>query len=344
MNDFSLLMSSASIIQTRAVAILEKWKNEKTSHLPALTPYIDLFTDSISGGKTIRGLLVTLGFKLNGHKENANILDIAAAFEIAHAALLVQDDVMDKSPLRRGKPSYYYALGADHHGVSQAICIGDLGLMLSMSVISNSNFDPIIKNNAASVFIDIILKTILGQMLDAHFAHRESPKSEDEILQMYKHKTAQYTISGPLLVGAILAGSKPGLQQQIKAFGENLGVAFQIKDDILGVFGDEKIVGKSVFTDIKEGKNTLLYIHTLQEADRSERKTLASYYGNSKLTDKQGAVVKGVLEKASLPYCQAILKTYVDQAKNLVPGVTSHNTKLAPVFYKLCDYLTERDK
>jgi len=337
------LFALAPQVRARALFLISKWQKEEVS-LPLVDRYIDLFKETISGGKTIRGLLVTLGFQLNGKKENKDILDIAAAFEIVHAALLIQDDIMDKSPTRHGKPSYHYVLGADHFGLSQAMCAGDVGFMLANRIILDSNFNSTIKNKAASVFADIVLKTIIGQILDVHFTYKEVPKNEDEIGEMYKLKTAQYTVSGPLLIGAILAGSSPELLHQIDGFGKNLGIAFQIKDDILGVFGDEKTVGKSVFSDIREGKNTFLYVHALENANSADRKILTSYYGNDNLTDEQGLIVKDILKKLSFSYCQTILGKYVDAAKGIIPRITSYNEKLSPVFFELCTYFTERNK
>lgn len=171
-----------------------------------LVPLLEAFASSCMGGKRIRGVLVKLGYELAGGRSK-EIIKIGAAYEIFHASILAHDDIMDQSELRRGKISLYKKVG-----VSEAITLGDLGFFLSFKIISSS------------FFANIALDTAIGQLLDL--------KKADPVITA-KFKTAQYTIAGPLQLGAILGKADKKLTRDLGEFGENLGIAFQIKDDIL---------------------------------------------------------------------------------------------------------------
>ncbi len=171
-----------------------------------LIPLLEAFAASCKGGKRIRGVLVKLGYDL-GKGKSEEILKIAAAYEIFHTAVLAHDDIMDQSETRRGRASLYKRVG-----LSEAITLGDLGFFLAMKIISNS------------FFAHIAFDTAVGQLLDL--------KKADSIMTA-KFKTARYTISGPLQLGAILGGSNEKLVKLLGEFGEKLGIAYQIKDDYL---------------------------------------------------------------------------------------------------------------
>lgn len=339
----SYLKTSSSQVQERAIALLYKWQRETIdSNTPVLLPHIDLFIESVSGGKGLRGTLVKLGYELTGHRADTKIIDMAAAVEIVHTALLIQDDIMDKSPLRRSKPSIYCALGNNHYGISQAICLGDLGLYLGIKIISECNFPEKSKNQAISVFSDIIINTIIGQMLDVYYSISK-PKRESEILTMYRLKTAQYTFVGPLLVGANLVNVSDRLLLHLKAFGENLGIAYQIQDDILGCFGEEKETGKSVNRDITEGKNTLLFAVAYKHAIPQVRRTLTSLYGKQNITLDQNQKVKEILKQMALSYCQTKADEYIEKAHRLVP-ILAIDKRSQTLFEDMCQFLAKRKK
>lgn len=185
-----------------------------------LIPLFKAFARLCRGGKRIRGALAKLGYEIAGGKSK-EIIKVAAAYEIMHAAVLAHDDIMDKSLTRRGKPSLYAALGGNHYGISQAVCLGDYGFFLAFKIIA--------KTNAAEVFSQIMMDTACGQMLDIE-------KADPKVVM--RLKTACYTIAGPLKLGAVLAGADKRQIQVLNEFGENLGIAYQIRDDIL----DEEVV------------------------------------------------------------------------------------------------------
>ncbi|MBI3109469.1 polyprenyl synthetase family protein [Candidatus Daviesbacteria bacterium] len=198
--------------------LLNEWKGYAGKINPNLLPLINKFILSCKGGKRLRGKLVVLGYQLakQGEKE---ILKVAAAYEIMHSAILAHDDIIDQSPLRRGRPSLHKSVG-----VEQAITLADLGFFLAIKIIAESKFEDKLKIKALGMFSKIMVDTAIGQMLDIQ---------KGDSLTIRKLKTAQYTVAGPLQLGAVLGGAKRNLLDQLDKFGENLGVAFQIRDDIL---------------------------------------------------------------------------------------------------------------
>lgn len=203
--------------------LLSKFLIDTKKTNPKLLPFAMELINSCKGGKRIRGVLVKLGYELNGGKRK-EILKISTAFEILHSALLIHDDIMDQSPLRRGQPSLYQVFGGKHYGISQAINLGDIALYLPIKIISDSNFSDKAKIKAISNLTQTIINTGWGQVMDLVGKDRE-------FINLYK--TAKYTVVAPLQVGAILAGASDKMLEVLGRFGEKLGIAFQIQDDIL---------------------------------------------------------------------------------------------------------------
>lgn len=202
-----------------------------------LLPFVLGLINSCKGGKRIRGVSCKLGYEiatahLRGElKQSARshlggeVWKVGATYELLHAALLIHDDIIDQSPKRRGQPSLYQALGGNHYGISQAITLGDIGLYLPIKIITETSFLPKLKLKAINYFSQILINTAWGQIMDVE-------KDKDiEFINLFK--TAKYTIAGPLQIGAILAGANDGLVKKLGAFGENLGIAYQIQDNIL---------------------------------------------------------------------------------------------------------------
>lgn len=210
-------------------SILSDFLNNIKKTNVKLLPFAQGLLNSNKGGKRIRGVLCILGFELASSKRNKEIIKISSALEILHSALLIHDDIMDQSLIRRDKPSLYQALGGNHYGISQAISIGDIGFYLPLKIISESGFKADLKIKALSFLSDVVINTGWGQIMDMENGPKE--KKDLEFIRIYK--TAKYTIAGPMQFGAILAGARDNLITLLGQFGEKLGIAFQIQDDIL---------------------------------------------------------------------------------------------------------------
>lgn len=220
---------SARAIDGEITKVLTSFRQEVSQTDKTLLLLIDQFISACQGGKKIRGVMVLLGYEIarrKGQGERGEVYKAAAAVEIFQTAILAHDDIIDQSPTRRGKPSLYKSTGKD-----EALILADMGFFLANTLIS----DP----KALNFFNKVMVKTCLGQLLDI-----QELKGIDRI-KMYELKTAWYTFIGPLSLGAILAGAdEEKMLGQLGLFGKNLGIAYQIKDDILD---GEKALGSLEF-------------------------------------------------------------------------------------------------
>lgn len=345
MADFqSYLVSSAREVNRALEKYLDKWIKEVDGTHKSLTPLAKLFAERNFGGKTLRGCLVRLGYELAGGKPTGEIYKPAVAIEIFQTSVLAHDDVIDKSPTRRGKPTIYNELGGDHYAISQTICLGDIGFFLAARLISESRFEEKDKNMAITLFSQMVINTGYGQMLDIELPRLTKNKTDEAVLQIHRLKTSYYTIIYPLSIGAVLAGAKTPLLRQFETFGENLGIAFQIQDDILGVFGDERKLGKSVTSDIEEGKNTLLITYAQRNANKTQKQILAEHYGAGHINAREHELVKKVFrETGSLDFSRKKAREYVARAKRVVPRITKDIAK-RELLGQLAELLVSREK
>lgn len=336
------LQQTSHAIEKELNDFSKEWSEYINTNFQDLNAVNKRFTQSLYGGKMIRGALVKFGYELFQTKTTDRILKPAVAFEIIHTSLLIHDDILDQSPLRRGKPAFHISANS-HYGISQAICIGDIGMTIAFKLISESNFPEELKNRALNFFSQTVSQTIIGQMLDVEYS-QVYERTDEKIMNIYLMKTAHYTIVGPLTVGAILAGATGDMLEKIKLFGEHLGIAFQIQDDILGVFGDDSITGKPTTSDIEENKSTLLFTHALRQSNEAQKKILKQYYGKKKITSEQLEMIRQIFkETGSLEYSQNKLKELTEKAKAVIPSLTKDELQ-QNLLRQLTDILVERSK
>jgi geranylgeranyl diphosphate synthase type I len=311
---------------------------------PQILPLVEEFANSCTGGKRIRGSLVKLGCELSGGKPSKDITAAAVAYEIFQTAILAHDDIIDKSLLRRNKPSLYSALGGDHKGISHAICLADIGFFLTYKILGTLKIPDSKKVKVIQSFSDAMIYTVFGEMLDVELSYPNKNRSSKDVFDIHGLKTAWYTIIEPLTIGGIIAGANTKLLTSFAQFGHSLGIAYQIQDDILGVFGDEKILGKSVQADIEENKNTLLITYALGAANPKQKKILRQYYGAGKITKSQLQQVRTVfIETGALAKTEKSAQTYLQSGKKLIAKITkSKNHQL--LLNELADYLVNRQK
>lgn len=319
------------------------WAKQAGIINPKLSQFIKLFIGSLKRGKYLRGVLVKLGYELTKAPKNGSILQAAAAYETLHSSLLAHDDIIDRSILRRGRKSLYQSLGGNHYGISQAICLGDFGIFLAIELLNSSNFHTSRKNKAIDLFNLTCINTAFGQMLDIELPRQKNPREKD-VIGIYNLKTAKYSIIGPLLVGAILGGASESFLKNLELFGKNLGIAYQIKDDILGVFGDEKTLGKSVTSDIEEGKNTLLLTYALQNANQKQRDFIKKNYGKGKISPKNFLETRQIFTRCgALEYAENKALAYTTNAKKIIPAITKNRLNQL-LLNGLSDFLINRSR
>lgn len=282
-----------------------------------------------AGGKRVRPRFCYWGYVAAGGSDDRSILRIGASLELVHTFAIIHDDVMDDSPLRRHRPTTFRALaeleaGEPHRGearrfgTSAAILTGLLGFVLADRLFLTSGFGPEAIGRAAERFDRMRTRAIAGQYLDLRTAHR-GEADESTARRIGELKTAGYTISEPLAIGALCASHDQIVLEMLAAFGAPLGEAFQIRDDVLGAFGDPAETGKDRDGDLREGKQTVLIAKARSLADRSQRVWLDRAVGNRDLSARDAERVREVIvSTGALDATNALVDELTERAKSAI--------------------------
>ncbi len=252
---------------------------------------VDAARRSMSGGKRFRASFCYWGFRAvrADPPDETPLVTAAAALELLHASALVHDDVMDASDTRRGRPATHRAFEGQHrdqrwsgdpgqYGVAAAILLGDLLLSWSDEMLRTCGLGDEAVRAAMAFFDTTRSEVIAGQFLDVSVQARGASDVEQAMLVL-RYKSAKYSIERPLHIGAALAGAPEGTLDALSEFGLPLGEAFQLRDDLLGVFGDPDVTGKPAGDDLSEGKRTVLVALALERAAAGDAARLATALG-----------------------------------------------------------------
>ncbi|WP_248962194.1 polyprenyl synthetase family protein [Sphaerisporangium perillae] len=291
---------------------------------PAVTAAHRLLRDFIlGGGKRVRPLLCYWGWRGAGGTDCDQIISAGSALELCHAGLLIHDDIMDSSDLRRGRPTMHRSLAglyggpaAGAFGQAAAILLGVLTLAWSDELLSVSEVEPPRLRAARALFDRLRTEVITGQYLDI-LAQVGDPPTVEQSLMMIRYKTAKYTVERPLQIGGALAGAEQSLLDVYSRFGVPLGEAFQLRDDVLGMFGDPRRTGKSAMDDLREGKYTILVAHALQHASPGEVLHFRTWHGNAELTDQRAAELRRIVVDSG---ALARVETMIEERARLAIG------------------------
>lgn len=293
------------------------------------------------GGKRVRGYLIKLGQMLFG-KEDDSYIDIAAAIEIFQTAILIHDDVIDEADKRRGLDTIN-AKYAGHIGISKAICIGDLGFFISYNIINNANISDDLKIEIMKVYSKTLYNTVNGEIIDVELPLKSleyHKKMDDKLIyDIYVNKTAWYTIIGPILIGASSANASSLDKEKLMKMGENLGIAFQIKDDLLGLYSENDNMGKTL-NDIKEGKQTIIYKYAIDHANKEEIEIINKYYGNSDVTIGENKIITDLFIKLGAK--ENAEKLELEYTKKGIDIINSMDVKNKDLFMDFANYLLRR--
>lgn len=292
---------------------------------PALAPLADELRAYLGGGKRLRPILTLLGFQAAGGVRVDHVLPAALSLELLHTCALLHDDVIDGATHRRGRPATHVAFAEVHrvsnlegdpgaYGDAVAILLGDLAFTLADDLWLQCDVQPDRLVAGFRTFTVLREEVMAGQFLDVQAAARRATQP-DTVLTVATLKSGRYSVTRPLELGAVLAGASEALVQGLRAFGDPLGRAFQVRDDILGVFGDEAVTGKSVSSDLAEGKRTLLVAETLARLDEAGQRELEGLLGRADL-DAAGADRARTLmrESGGLEATQAFVDTSTTEA------------------------------
>ncbi len=264
---------------------------------PDLGTLMECITELLRGGKRLRPAFCYWGWRGAGAPDGEAIVTAAAALELFQAAALLHDDVMDGSDTRRGRPATHRRMANLHRGngwtgdgeqfgESAAILAGDLCLSWSDEMFSRSDLPVDALRRGREVFDLMRTQLMGGQFLDVLeqvLTEADGGGTVERARRVIHFKSAKYSIEHPLLIGGALAGASPELMASYSAFGLPLGEAFQLRDDVLGVFGDPAETGKPAGDDLREGKRTVLVALALDAASPSESAAVRQRLGDPRL-------------------------------------------------------------
>lgn len=258
-----------------------------------------------SGGKRLRPAFVYWGHRATGAAHDGGLIYPATAVELFHAFALIHDDVMDRSGERHGRPTAHRAM-RDYHrqaglqgdsewfGVGAAVVIGDLAFAWADELMDRAPLTPAAMRRARQVFTQLGTEVIGGQYLDLRLAGL-SNAGETDALGVALLKSGRYTATRPLQLGACLGGADETLQAALATYGDAAGVAFQLRDDVLGLFGDPSDTGKAIADDLREGKRTPLVLRALELASPAGHRLLETALGDPTLDEVAIARVREVV-------------------------------------------------
>jgi len=279
----------------------------------------------IAGGKRIRPLICILACRAVGG-DDRDVIETAAAIELIHTFTLVHDDIMDEDEFRRGIKSVH-----EIYGHSTAILAGDLLF---------SNAFRICHRDVFKILADASAMICEGQEMDISFEKRTDVK-EDEYMEMIRKKTA-VLLETAAKVGALLGNGDKEEVENLSSFGLNIGIAFQIKDDILGVIADEKKLGKPVGSDIYKCKKNLIAIKSLEFLKNDKRRKLLRILSQRNNTKKEiNDAIELFKESGAIEYCTQMMNNYAEMARNSILNLKK--SKARDDLLDLSDFIIKRE-
>ncbi|MGK9149259.1 polyprenyl synthetase family protein [Plantibacter flavus] len=259
---------------------------------------------SMAGGKRFRPRMVMTAYEALGGTDVVAAAHVAASYELLHTALIIHDDVIDRDFVRRGSPNVsgsYRDIArtagiplplAEHRGMSVAVIAGDLALSAAYRLIDRAGTEDAVRSRLREILDDTISASAAGELADVDFTVDGVVPSVDDIIRMERLKTAYYSFEAPLQSGGVLAGAPEATIDALAAFGQQIGIAYQIVDDVLGVFGDARTTGKTTIGDLREGKYTVMVAFA---AERPEWREIEHLFGDPELDEDGAARIREVL-------------------------------------------------
>ncbi|WP_295829736.1 polyprenyl synthetase family protein [uncultured Microbacterium sp.] len=320
---------------------LDKFLSEQLSYASALGPEAESLTragaSALRGGKRLRARFCLAGWRAVGALDAPSsaafdepALAVATSLEIFHAAALVHDDLVDNSDTRRGQPAAHRALQKAHQdadwagdsdafGRSGAILLGDLLVAWSDDLLEEGLEDHPSAAATRRAYSRMRRDVTIGQFLDvaeesAYTVYPDDTHAE-RALRIASYKSARYSIQQPLQIGAALAGADDEQLEALGRFGHDVGMAFQLRDDVLGVFGDSAVTGKPVGDDLREGKRTVLVAYAREMLESAERDRFDALLGDPALDAEQiAALQQTIVATRALERTETLIADYAQRA------------------------------
>ncbi|MFL6099662.1 MAG: polyprenyl synthetase family protein [Actinomycetales bacterium] len=297
---------------------------------PDLAVLVEGIRELLSGGKRLRPAFCYWGWRGLGGEDCAEIVNAATGLELFQAAALLHDDVMDGSAMRRGRPAMHQHVAGIHtalgwsgdsarFGAAAATLAGDLCLVWSDELLATSGLRPDQLAAGRAVFDTMRTQLMGGQYLDVleqAAAEQQGGADVERALQVLRFKSAKYTVEHPLLLGASMAGASGEVLAGLSSYGLPLGEAFQLRDDVLGVFGDPEVTGKPAGDDLREGKRTVLVAQVRRLGTAAEQAVVSVHLGDPALTDAGVQEVRAAMvSSGALDSVEAMIDERAERAR-----------------------------
>lgn len=298
-------------------------------------------------GKRIRPCLFVIGYLGYAKKSPPGLYRSALSLELLHDFMLVHDDIIDKSETRRGRPSMHALLNrrlvnypnAKFSGQDLTIVAGDVMFAMAMHAFLAVKENPVRKEGSLNKLLEAAFYTGSGEFIELLYGLKEIDKiSLNDIYKIYDLKTANYTFSSPLVMGAVLAGTDKAEIKKLSKFGIFLGRAFQIKDDILGMFASHKEIGKSTTTDLQEAKKTILIWYAYKHSGKTSRSEIKRILEKEKVDKQDLAGIRQIIRSSgALDFAKKQVEALIKDA-----GLLNKSLKMRVKFRnELSDYSAE---
>lgn len=316
-----------ALVQQGVTWFADELRDRLAGEAPITETVLGAYTSILErGGKRMRGGLVVISHDMYGG-DNLEVASRAAGIvEGIQANLLVLDDVSDRSDTRRGGPTAHVMIERGLRELGASGALGPIAMDMAVNtavgvhseiqiLLGELDVPPERALAAIKLVNDRLIRTGVGQIMDV-FSTTGVPMSEEDILKVAKYKTAHYSFELPFKLGALLAGGNDEEFPRIEQYSEAAGLAFQLRDDVMGVFGNEAQTGKPPESDIKEGKQTLLMYLAMRDATDTERSVLERALGNPDLTEEEFAACREILEHTGArSHTEGLAQNYADQAQ-----------------------------
>jgi geranylgeranyl diphosphate synthase type I len=311
--------------------------------------FVGAAESALTGGKRLRARFCIAGWRAVAEAGGGApplseaVVAAAAALEIFHAAALVHDDLVDNSDTRRGRPAAHRALEAAHRaagwvgdpaafGRSAAILLGDLLVAWSDDlfeeglVVCSTADAAAARREYTAMRRDVTIGQFLDVAEESAFGSEPDERHAERALRVASYKSARYSIQQPLTIGASLAGADAAKLTALAEFGHPVGMAFQLRDDVLGVFGDEAQTGKPSGDDLREGKRTVLVAYAREQLPPSARRIVDELIGDPSLdADQVASLQRTIIESGALDRVEALISEYARRGERALSGVRLGN-------------------
>jgi geranylgeranyl pyrophosphate synthase len=314
-------------------AFLAEHFNQRIAEAVAIDPSFEQLWQTIrdiglAGGKRLRPYMTMLVYSAYSGRPGSDILPAASAEELLHLAMLIHDDIIDRDDVRYGVQNvsgtyfdHYETLVSDenerrHFSTSAAILAGDLLLSDAHWLLTQATARPETNQSVQKLLSVAVFSVIGGELLDTEASFKKLASAHPHVIAQYK--TASYSFVMPLLMGATLADAPASERELLQEIGEVAGIAYQMRDDILGTFGDEKVTGKSADGDIREGKRTLLSDEFLRRATDDQKLIFAAAFGNQGAAEPVCDAYRSILRESG---AVAAIEESIEQALQTADGL-----------------------